>query len=239
MAEVGAGPADEVLEIGPGKGALTPLLLTARRLVAVEVDDRMVEILRRRYSNKPNLEIVHEDFLAFDLNRLASPTPFKVVGNLPYNLTSPILRKLSEWTNWSEAVVMVQKEVGERLSAPVGTPEYGALTVGVSLTCTAQLLFELSEKSFDPPPKVKSVVVRLRRRPQPLFDDGPRVQRVVQAAFQQRRKTIENSLSHGLGFDKARVRQALEKLGLDPGLRAERLTVDDYIRVTRQLLPSC
>lgn len=239
-ANVGAGPEVDVLEIGPGKGALTPLLFGARRVVVVEVDTEMVDLLRRRFaSNKPNLEIIHRDFMEFDLNTLSAPTPFKVVGNLPYNLTSPILRKLCEWRNWTEAVVMVQKEVGERLSAKVGTPEYGALTVGMSLSCTAENLFELSAKSFDPPPKVKSVVVRLRRRAQPLFEDEPRVQRVIQAAFQQRRKTIENSISHGLSLEKPGVRASLEQLGLDPGLRAERLSVDDFIRVTRKLLPTC
>jgi 16S rRNA (adenine1518-N6/adenine1519-N6)-dimethyltransferase len=200
----------------------------------------MVDALRRRFaSNQTNLEIIHRDFLELDLNALPAPAPFKVVGNLPYNLTSPILRKLSEWTRWSSAVVMVQKEVGDRLAARVGTAEYGALTAGMGLTCTMERLFELSEKSFDPPPKVRSVVVRLRRREQPLFDDVDRAQRVIQAAFQQRRKTIENSLSHGLGLDKTGVRSALEQLGLDPGLRAERLTVDDFVRVTRKLLPAC
>lgn len=238
--EVAAGATDDVLEIGPGKGALTPLLLAARRLIVVEVDERMVEVLRRRFSsNKPNLTIVHQDFLEFNLDTLPSERPFKVVGNLPYNLTSPILRKLSDWTNWDSAVVMVQKEVGDRLAAKVGTAEYGALTVGMNLTCTVERLFELSEKSFDPPPRVKSVVVRLRRRPSPLTDDIERVQRVVQAAFQQRRKTIENSLSHGLGFDKETTRTTLDKLGLDPMLRAERLTVEDFVRVSRALLPSC
>ncbi len=238
--KVGVGPDVDVLEIGPGRGALTPFLFGARRVVVVEVDDAMVDLLRRRYaSNKPNLEIIHRDFLEFDLNTLSAPAPFKVVGNLPYNLTSPILRKLCEWKDWTDAVVMVQKEVGERLSAKVGTAQYGALTVGISLTCTVENLFELSAKSFDPAPKVKSVVVRLRRRAQPLFEDESRVQRVIQAAFQQRRKTIENSISHGLSLDKAGVRESLDQLGLDPGLRAERLSVDDFIRVTRKLLPSC
>lgn len=238
--EVAPGPDDDVLEIGPGKGALTGLFLPARRLVAVEVDDEMAEGLRARYgATRPNFELIHQDFLKFDLDSLKSPAPFKVVGNLPYNLTSPILRKLSEWTNWSTAVVMVQKEVGDRLSAKVGTPEYGALTVGMNVTCAMQRIFELSEMSFDPPPRVRSVVIRLRRRPEPLFNDIDRVTRVIQAAFQQRRKTIENSFSHGLSLEKPMVKEALEQLGLDPMLRAERLTVEDFIRVTRKLLPAC
>ena len=239
-AEVAVGPKDAILEIGPGKGAITGLLLAARRVVVVEIDEKWAQLLRQRYAGaNPNLTVINADFLEFDLDSLNADGPFKVVGNLPYNLTSPILRKLSEWTGWTVSTVMVQKEVGDRLCARVGTPEYGALTAGMNLTCVAERVFDLSQKAFDPPPKVASTVVRLRRRAQPLFDDVGRVQRVIQAAFQQRRKTIENSLSHGLGLEKAAVRAALETLALDPGLRAERLSTEDFIRVTRRLLPSC
>jgi 16S rRNA (adenine1518-N6/adenine1519-N6)-dimethyltransferase len=239
-ASVAAGPGDAVLEIGPGKGAITGLLLAASRVVVVEIDEKWAQLLRQRHAGKnPHLEVINADFLEFDLNRLVHDRPFKVVGNLPYNLTSPILRKLSEWSGWSEATVMVQKEVGDRLCAAVGTAAYGALTAGMNLTCTAERVFDLSAKSFDPPPKVASTVVRLRRRPTPLFDDIDRVQRVIQAAFQQRRKTIENSFSHGLHLEKDAVRVALQGLGLDPALRAERLSTEDFIRVTRRLLPAC
>lgn len=239
-AEVGAGPKDAVLEIGPGKGAITGLLLSARRVVVIEIDEKWAQLLRQRYAGAhPNVQVIQADFLDFDLETLTPDGPFKVVGNLPYNLTSPILRKLSDWSGWTVATVMVQKEVGDRLCAKVGTADYGALTAGMNLTCTAERVFDLSQKSFDPPPKVESTVVRLRRRPQPLFDDVDRAQRVIQAAFQQRRKTIENSLSHGLALEKTAVRAALGELGLDAGLRAERLSPEDFVRVTRKLLPSC
>lgn len=239
-AEVGAGPGDAVLEIGPGKGAITGLLMKASRVVAIEIDEKWTQLLRQRHAAaNPHFDVINVDFLEFDLSTLRADRPFKVVGNLPYNLTSPILRKLADWTGWSAATVMVQKEVGDRLCARVGTPEYGALTAGMSLSCVAERVFDLSRKSFDPPPKVESTVVRLRRRDVPLFEDVGRAQRVIQAAFQQRRKTIENSLSHGLGLDKAAVRAALESLGLAPTLRAERLSTEDFIRVTRKLLPAC
>jgi 16S rRNA (adenine1518-N6/adenine1519-N6)-dimethyltransferase len=198
----------------------------------------MTERLKSRFPSSQNLTVVNEDILSVELNdvRLGAPAPVKVVGNLPYNLTSPILRRLSEWNRWMFACVMVQKEVGDRLCAQPGTADYGALTVGVSLTCTAEKLFDLSEASFDPRPKVKSSVIKLRRREKPLTDDIERTQRVIQAAFQQRRKTILNSLSHGLGLEKDSVQRALDELKLDPELRAERLSPAQFISLTRALL---
>ncbi len=239
-AEVAAKAGDSILEIGPGKGAITGLLLEASHVVVVEIDDEWAQLLSQRYSGaNPNVDVINTDFLKFDLSALKSEQPFKIVGNLPYNLTSPILRKLQMWDNWSYAIVMVQKEVGDRLCAKVGTEDYGALTAGMNLSCIAERVFDLGRKSFDPPPKVESSIIRLRRRTMPLFEDIERVQRVIQAAFQQRRKTIENSLSHGLGFDKTHVRAALGDLGLDVMLRAERLSTEDFIRLARRLMPTC
>lgn len=228
-------PEDQVLEIGPGKGALTAHFQQVKSLTVVEVDADMVKFLRDKFGVNPNCQIVHADILEFDLSSLVGA--FKVVGNLPYNLTSPILRKLSEWDGWSFACVMVQKEVGERICAAPGTPEYGALTVGMSLICTAAPVFELSEKSFSPPPKVKSMVIKLTRRAKPLTDDIASCQRVIQAAFQQRRKTILNSLSHGLSVDKERVGKALSEFQIDPGIRAETLSPAQFISLAGALLP--
>lgn len=227
-----------VLEIGPGKGALTGRLIEkAARVVVVEVDEEMVQDLRSRWGSRPNLTIVHGDILSFDLDsaaaELSPASPFRVVGNLPYNLTSPILRRLSLWTCWDEATVMVQKEVGDRLTAAVGTGEYGALTVGVALGCRVERVFELSETSFNPPPKVRSSVVRLIRRSARLTEDEPTTQRVVQAAFQQRRKTILNSLSHGLSLEKPDVQKVLARVGIDENDRAERIPVESFVALTR------
>lgn len=227
-----------VLEIGPGKGALTSRLMAqAARLVVVEVDEDMVKMLTSRLGTQPNLSILHQDILTFNLDAYAVErkvaAPFRIVGNLPYNLTSPILRLLSNWKQWDFALVMVQKEVGDRLSASVGTADYGALTVGVALQCDVEKVFDLSENSFDPPPRVKSSVIKLTRLEQPLTDDVPATQRVVQAAFQQRRKTILNSLSHGLNLEKADVQKVLARVGINENDRAERVSIDHFVALAR------
>jgi len=227
-------PSDSVLEIGPGKGALTSILIDkADHVVAVEVDQGLVKELEERFASNPKVQVVRGDILKFDFQGLQGR--FKVVGNLPYNLTSPILRRLSDWENWSEAVVMVQKEVGERLCAKVGTKAYGALTVGISLVAEAEPVLVLSESAFRPIPKVKSMVVRLLRRPAPLTKDINGTQKVIQAAFQQRRKTILNSLSHGLGLPKEKVGLLLKKAAIDQGIRPERIGVEKFIRFSQFL----
>lgn len=230
-------PADVVLEIGPGKGVLTAGLLKAKTVAVVEVDPVMIQKLQDRFGFAPYVKVFHADILEFDFSELDKFAPpngkTKVVGNLPYNLTSPILRRLSDWSGWDNAHVMVQREVADRLCAKVGTPEYGALTAGMSLTCAAEFVFELSANSFTPPPRVTSAVVKLTRLPTPLTDDTKSAQRVIQAAFQQRRKTLLNSLSHGLGLEKETVKKGLAELGIDDNLRAERISVDDFVRISR------
>lgn len=221
---------DSVIEIGPGKGVLTvPLLEKAGHVTAIEVDDKLIPFLTRKFGSYKNFTLLHRDFLEFDLTKL-SPTT-KIVGNLPYSLTSPILRRVCDSQNWAEAMFMVQREVGDRLTASPGSTDYGALTVGVSLSSELERVFDLSETSFDPPPRVKSTVVRLKRRQQPLTIETEAVQRVVQAAFQQRRKTILNALSHGLNLTKEEVQVILMELHVDPGCRAETISVDTYVRL--------
>jgi 16S rRNA (adenine1518-N6/adenine1519-N6)-dimethyltransferase len=180
---------------------------------------------------------MNEDILEFDIQSLSSERKnekYKIVGNLPYNLTSPILRKLVQWSGWSSAWLMVQKEVGDRLCASPGSSDYGALTVGISLTCVIEPVFDLSENSFDPPPRVTSSVVKLTRRDKPLTTDLLNTQRVIQAAFQQRRKTILNSLSHGLAIQKEKVGAILKKVGVEGSTRPERLTVGEFIQLAQE-----
>lgn len=232
---------DAVVEIGPGKGALTGLLPQAATVIAIEVDSSLSDFLKKKFQARPDYHVMNQDVLEFSFDSLSMKFhpahPFKVVGNLPYNLTSPILRKLSDWSDWSLAIVMVQKEVGDRLVAHPGEGDYGALTVGMNLTCTLERVFDLSEDSFSPPPRVKSTVVKLLRRPAPLSTDIPGTQRVIQAAFQQRRKTLLNSLSHGLHMEKTAVQSVLERLKIEPGLRPERLSVEKFISLAKELKP--
>lgn len=219
---------DSVLEIGPGKGVLTQFLVPrAGHVTGVEVDDPLIPFLTRKFAPFPNFTLVHADIMEFDFNSL--PPPVKIIGNLPYNLTSPILKKICDATNWTTAVIMVQKEVGDRLGAVPGTTDYGALTVGISLYAEIERIFELSEASFDPRPRVKSCVMRLKRRSKPLSENPVATQKVIQAAFQQRRKTILNSLSHGLNINKEETLALLAKLNIDPMSRAETLSVDTYV----------
>ena len=225
---------DAVLEIGPGRGALTGALLErAGGVVAVEVDAGLVPGLQARFGANPRFSLVESDILEFDPGRLPRrPRPYKIAGNLPYQLTSPILAWMARWTGWSCASVMVQKEVGDRLCASPGTGAYGALTVGVALTCALRPVMDLSPGSFRPPPKVRSSVIRLDRRPSPLVADGDFARRVVQAAFQQRRKTVLNAFAHGLGLSKDRTAEILAEARVSPNVRAESVDVDGYVRLT-------
>jgi 16S rRNA (adenine1518-N6/adenine1519-N6)-dimethyltransferase len=226
---------DNVFEIGPGRGVLTALLIPqAHHVTAVEVDADLVGFLKTRFSYAKNFELVNNDILKFDLNGLPNP-PYKVVGNLPYNLTSPILRKLSDWTGWTDALIMVQKEVGDRLTARVRDESYGALTVGMNLTCELKPLFELVPTSFKPPPRVHSSVLKLVRRQKPLIDNISGAQRVIQAAFQQRRKTILNSLSHGLKLEKDIVSKILAETKIPETTRPEQIDVPLFVELTKAL----
>lgn len=226
-----------VLEIGPGKGALTAYLLkNAKKVVGVEVDDVWVSYLTQRYGQHAQFQLIHKDILDFDLKKLEEISfPWRVAGNLPYNLTSPILRRLCSWNGWDEAVVMVQKEVGDRLVAQVGTSAYSALTVGVGLSCRAERIFDLSPASFNPAPKVASTVIRLTRHVVPLDDNIDHVQKIIQAAFQQRRKTILNSLSHGLQIDKNKISLILKNIDIQENERPERLSITKFIQLSNSI----
>lgn len=250
---------ENVLEIGPGKGALTELMLKKSiHLTVIEIDTPLVEILQKKFGANPKFKIIHSDIMdvhfigsspregevpAIRLAGGGGPHPtlplagggYKVIGNLPYNLTSPIFRKVSHWNGWNEAYFMIQKEVADRMTAKVGTADYGALTVGMNLTAEIEKVFDLSETSFKPAPRVKSSVVRLVRREKPLTNDVEAVQRVIQAAFQQRRKTILNSLSHGLKLSKEKASAVLSQLGLDLNLRAEQITISQFVELSHHL----
>lgn len=228
---------DYLVEIGPGKAALTRHLVDrCQHLTVIEVDPIWVERLRTNFGQKTNLNIFHQDVLKFDFESLSRPhNKWKVVGNLPYNLTSPILKRLCDWTGWNEAWVMVQKEVGDRMTAVPGSGAYGALTVGLNLTCTMQKVFNLSQGSFDPPPKVESSVIYLRRKEKPLIDDISLAQRVIQAAFQQRRKTILNSLSHGLKLTKEIIKSVLDDNHIPLDERPEQLSPGQFVQLAEHL----
>lgn len=220
---------DTVLEIGPGPGSLTKKLVQlAGQVVAVEFDRRFASSLAVNPAD--NLRVVHQDILQFDLSSL--PSGYKVVANIPYYLTSALLRKLSEATNPPATIVLlVQKEVAQRVAAPAG--QMSLLSVSVQLYYQAELGLVVPAHLFVPPPKVDSQVIVLTRRAQPMFwelDDKAFFQ-LVKAGFAARRKTLLNSLSGGLRLTKPATQALLDSANLRPLMRPQELSLDDWYRL--------
>jgi 16S rRNA (adenine1518-N6/adenine1519-N6)-dimethyltransferase len=242
IASLHASVDDTFLEIGPGRGALTvPLAPLVGRLVAVEIDRDLAAALPPRLP--PHARIVQGDFLDIDLETLLAgePTPIRVVGNLPYNISSPILFKLlhaaDEGRRISDATLMLQQEVADRLVATPGGAQYGVLAIQVALVANVERVMTLPPGAFRPPPKVTSTVVRLRFHP-PSADvgDAGTFERLVRGVFLQRRKTLANALkpvAHTLDLDASDL---LAQAGLDPSRRPETLTVEEFARLSRAVL---
>lgn len=237
-------PEDGVLEIGPGIGVLTAQLgLRAKKVVAVELDKRLLPVLSETLGEFDNIEVVNGDVLKLDLANLlqekfADCKRVSVCANLPYYITSPvIMRLLEERLPLSQIVVMVQKEAAERLCAAVGTREAGAVTVAVQYYAEAEKLFSVGRTCFVPSPNVDSAVMRLAVREQPefLIKDEKFFFKMVKAAFAQRRKTAQNGISAGLGLPKEQVAQALKNIGLRADVRAEKMTMADLSSLADRL----
>lgn len=221
------GSDDTVLEIGPGPGTLTALLATrAKQVVAVEFDHDLAQALPQRVP-APNLTVMEQDILRFDLSAL--PPGYKVAANIPYYLTSNLLRVLCEAPNhFSVAALLVQKEVAQRVCA--GPGDMSLLSVSVQYYCQASLGQVVHAKLFTPPPKVDSQILILQYRESPLFTDMDTKQffRLVKAGFSQRRKTLLNSLSAGLQLDRRQTTNLLEAADINPTVRAQNLSLDDW-----------
>ena len=233
---------DTFLEIGPGRGALTrPLAAGAGRVVAIEIDRNLADALEREAI--PNVRVIRSDFLEVNIAEVLAGErqPVRVAGNLPYNVSSPILfallRAADEGRVVSDASLMLQKEVADRLVARPGRKAYGALAIQVAVSASVEHLLTLPPGAFRPAPKVTSAVVRLRFRP-PTADIGdPHVfERLVRGMFLQRRKTLANALrpvADSLGRD---VRELLERAQIDGRLRPEALSVEQIARLSRAVL---
>ncbi|CAH2031140.1 16S rRNA (adenine(1518)-N(6)/adenine(1519)-N(6))-dimethyltransferase RsmA [Trichlorobacter ammonificans] len=226
------GPGDNVLEVGPGRGALTELLARkAGRVTAIEFDRDLAEILRQRFRDTPAVTIHEQDVLKVDFASLLGNERWKVVANLPYNISTPVLfRFLEERHCFSRLVLMLQKEVGERLAAPPDCGDYGIVTVLLGLWFEIRREFPVPPGCFYPVPRVDSVVVSLVPRPQPLapVPDQQLFERVVRAAFAQRRKTLHNCLKAAGLADPATLARALEHCGIDGRRRGETLTIAEF-----------
>ena len=232
-----------VLEIGPGIGVLTAeLAKTAKKVVSIELDDRLLPLLNETLADYDNVEIVSGDVLKLDLPALFDEkfgaSRVVVCANLPYYITTPILMRLLESELPVDAItVMVQKEVADRLCARPGEKNAGAITVCVDYYAHAEVLFGVPKGAFLPSPKVDSAVIRLTRREKPAVEtnDVKAFFRLVKAAFAQRRKTAVNSISATLSVPKAQVAKALTDCGLSETVRAEALTSEDFAALYRAL----
>lgn len=223
----GVSPQDTVLEIGPGPGSLTKLLVQrAKQVIAVEFDAELARDLPKRVP-AANLEVVKQDILKFDLTTL--PPNYKVIANIPYYLTSNLLRIMCESANpFSQAALLIQKEVAERVCAQPGS--MSLLSVSVQFYCQASLGRLVPAELFTPPPKVDSQILKLTYRTQPLFPevDTRLFFRIVKAGFSQRRKTLLNSLSGGLHLDRQTTAQLLQQAGVEASSRAQNLSLDKW-----------
>lgn len=223
---------DEVLEIGPGPGTLTEELVhSAKHITAVEFDEVLARQLPMRVQAE-NLTVVQQDILGFDLTGL--PPDYKVVANIPYYLTSKLLRVLCESPNhFSKAAILIQKEVAERVAAKPG--DMSLLSVSVQFYCEASLGPVVPAELFTPPPKVDSQILKLTFRQQQLFPDidTKLFFRVVKAGFAQRRKTLLNSLSGGLHLDRAQTTELIEAAGIQPSVRAQNLSLEEWHRLSK------
>jgi len=233
-------PGDVAVEIGPGAGALTlGLARRVRHLVAVEMDRGLAALLREELSGFPGVELVEGDFLELDLAALAArheAARIAVVGNIPYNITTPILERLFEQRAVVKtAVMLVQKEYAERLAAAAGTPEYGSLTLFARYHALMEPLMSVRASAFWPRPEVDSMLVRflLRERPPVEVPDEALLFRIIRGSFQMRRKQLINTLEETLGFGKESIDRLCRQVRVDPQRRGETLTLEEFAKLAR------
>ena len=244
MAELsGAGEGVGVIEVGPGIGVLpNELCKLADKVVAIELDKRLLPVLDETLAEYDNIKVINADVLELDLNKLiADEFPgmeVVICANLPYYITSPAIMKLLEDRLPVTAItVMVQKEAAQRICAPVGSRESGAVTVSVNYYAEPSLQFHVSAGSFMPAPKVDSAVIRLDIREVPPVEvDEKTFFKVVKAAFSQRRKVISNSLSSGLKLSKDEINGILERAGVPANARAEKLSLEDFAKIANEVI---
>ncbi|MDE2053385.1 MAG: 16S rRNA (adenine(1518)-N(6)/adenine(1519)-N(6))-dimethyltransferase RsmA [Xanthomonadaceae bacterium] len=236
VAAIAPRPDDRIIEVGPGEGALTlPLLQAAGRLTAIELDADLIEPLRLRAVSVGKLEIIHADVLKVDLTALAGGGKLRLAGNLPYYVSSPILfHCLTHAAAITDMHFMLQKEVVDRMAAAPGSKVYGRLSVMLQLVCKVEPLLRVAPGAFRPPPRVESAVVRLTPLPQAQRPDpalAAKIDAVVRAAFNQRRKTLSNALRGLLDAD------AIRAAGIDPRARAEDVAPAGFVALARLAHP--
>lgn len=249
IAAAGTGPRDLVLEIGPGLGVITAKAAQGcGRLVAIEIDKKLLPILAETVGWQPNVKIINEDILQADLERIVAEESVlpdgskaesvKLIGNLPYYITTPILNKLMALPGLFDSMtIMVQKEVAEKMMAGAGAKNYGVISIHVQYFCGIEYIMDVPKEVFLPQPKVDSSVLKLHVLPEKAVKvkDESLFFETVKAGFAQRRKTLSNSLTGVRGADRGAVLQALEGAGIDPKRRAETLSIPEFAAVADML----
>lgn len=226
---------ETVVEIGPGRGSLTSLLVpVAKRLVLVEVDRALAARMRERYSSAPHVTVVEADVLTVNLSEIAGG-PFRLVGNVPYYITTPILFHALERPRPERAVYLVQREVADRIAAAPGSDDYGALSANVQALAIPKALFRVPPGAFNPPPKVESAVIRIDPRPDPVISESEEAsyQRFVIDAFGMRRKQLRRVLRSIWSLSAEAADEILARCDIDPTVRPETLTPADFARLLR------
>jgi 16S rRNA (adenine1518-N6/adenine1519-N6)-dimethyltransferase len=231
---------ETVVEIGPGLGTLTSALFQFfDKVIAVELDDRLAENLPKSFPGK-NLQVVHKDVLSLNLDELDLPDKYVVAGNIPYYITSPIIQKFLHVEHKPQKIVLLmQKEVAERMQAQQGSKAYGALSLAVQYYSKAEIVLEVPPESFYPRPKVSSAVISLDvyEKPRVSVPDEKLLFDLISAAFSQRRKTLVNALGNAsnIPVEKEEVEEALRKMDLPLQVRGEALSLEEYAKLTRLL----
>ena len=223
---------DFVIEIGPGVGTLTAqLLMKAKKVTAIELDNDLIPILEKELGDNENFNLIHKDALKVDFNEIiGDEKSVKLVANLPYYVTTPIILKLlKDGYKFKSLTIMIQKEVAERINAEPDCKEYGALSVLVQYYCDTRIVRSVAPTSFIPRPKVESIVIKLDRLDKPRVEpkDAKLMFELVRAGFNMRRKTLWNA-TKTLKVNKEKLEEAFEKSGIDPKRRAETLTVQEF-----------
>lgn len=236
-----------IIEVGPGIGALTEhLARTGGEVLAFEIDQRLIPVLEETLAPYDNVTVVNQDILEVDLKQVTEAIfggdyPLSVVANLPYYITTPIMMHFIELAiNVVEMVVMMQKEVAERITAKPGTKAYGSLSIAVQYYMETEIAFIVPKTAFVPQPNIDSAILRLNRRSEPIasVNDETFFFKLVKAAFQQRRKTLWNNLQHTFGKDeetKQWLQEGLDKAGIDPKRRGETLSIQEFANLSNQL----
>ncbi len=223
---------DFIIEIGPGVGTLTAkLLMKAKRVTSIELDNDLIPILQEELGEHKNFNLIHNDALKVDFNELiGDEESVKLVANLPYYVTTPIIVKLlKDGYNFKSLTIMIQKEVAERIDAEPNCKEYGALSVLVQYYCNTSIVRRVAPSCFIPRPKVESIVIRLDRLEEPRVKtkDEKIMFELVRAGFNMRRKTLWNA-AKAFGLSKEKLEEAFEKSGIDPKRRAETLSIQEF-----------